>query len=116
MTGRRKHETRARRRRRRCPTGKIAYRALAEALAAKAEIDARGERIMAAYDCGLCAFFHLTTDQVITGQHEDASASASPWQNACVCTDIAEGVTQAAKDDLTRIARRYRQTITEMLS
>lgn len=61
----RRHETRQQRRRRRCPTAKIAYRSLEEASAAKAQIEQRGERLMTVYECHLCPFFHLTTETVL---------------------------------------------------
>lgn len=60
----RRHETRMQRRRRRCPTAKIAYRSADEAGAAKAQIEERGERLMKVYQCDLCSFLHLTTETV----------------------------------------------------
>lgn len=61
----RRHETRKQRRRRRCPSGKIAYRDYTEAAAGKAAIEARGERTMTIYQCSLCQFWHLTTESIL---------------------------------------------------
>lgn len=37
------------------------------------------------------------------------SASVSPWQNACICAEVPDGIAAALKGDLARIAVRYGQ-------
>ena len=37
------------------------------------------------------------------------SNPGAPWQNACWCIEIADGVEPALRDELARIARNYAQ-------
>lgn len=37
------------------------------------------------------------------------SSSVSPWQNACICAEVPDGITEALKRELAVIAFRYDQ-------